>query len=47
LPAVPEGDAGPMLMGALQAQLGLKLEPKKAMIEILVIYRAEKAPTEN
>jgi uncharacterized protein (TIGR03435 family) len=32
---------------SLQAALGLKLEQKKAPIEVLIIDRAEKVPTEN
>jgi uncharacterized protein (TIGR03435 family) len=32
---------------AFQDQLGLKLEPRKSQVEIIVIDRAEKAPTAN
>jgi uncharacterized protein (TIGR03435 family) len=38
--------AGPSLLTVLQQDLGLKLEPTKAPIDILIIDRAEK-PTEN
>jgi uncharacterized protein (TIGR03435 family) len=39
--------AGPNLVTAVQEQLGLKLEAKKGPVDLLVIDRAEKAPTEN
>jgi uncharacterized protein (TIGR03435 family) len=44
---VPESDNGPTIFSALQNQLGLKLEPKKAPAEVLVIDHIEKTPTEN
>jgi uncharacterized protein (TIGR03435 family) len=43
----PDVDSGPALPGALQQQLGLKLESKKGMVDIVVVDRAEKVPTEN
>jgi uncharacterized protein (TIGR03435 family) len=43
----PEITSGPPLGKALQEQLGLRLEQKKAPLELLVIDRADKTPTEN
>jgi len=42
----PETDAAP-IFAAIQDQLGLKLEPKKAPADLLVIDKVEKTPTEN
>jgi uncharacterized protein (TIGR03435 family) len=42
-----DGDTGVPLAGALQSQLGLKLESKKGSVEVLVVDHAEKVPTEN
>ncbi|MEP7354082.1 MAG: TIGR03435 family protein [Acidobacteriota bacterium] len=41
------GEVAPTLFAALQQQLGLKLEQTKQQLDVLVIDRAEKTPTEN
>jgi uncharacterized protein (TIGR03435 family) len=45
--AVSEAAGVPTLFGALQSQLGLKLEAKKGRTEVVVVDHAEKVPTEN
>jgi len=49
-----EGGAGaaaldpvPIIMNGLQEELGLKLESRKVPLDLLIIDRAEKVPTEN
>jgi bla regulator protein blaR1 len=43
----PEESAAPNLISAVPRQLGLKLEPKTIPVDILIIERADKIPTEN
>jgi len=38
---------GPDLFGAIESQLGLKLQPAKLTLEFVVVDRAEKVPTGN
>jgi uncharacterized protein (TIGR03435 family) len=46
--ATPSGDdSGPTLLGAIQGQLGLKLESKRGLIDIVVVDHIDKIPTEN
>ena len=46
-PSDPSGSSGPTIFGALQDQLGLKLEAGKAPRETIVVDMAEKMPIEN
>jgi uncharacterized protein (TIGR03435 family) len=47
-PQGPPADEIPaMIMNGIQDMLGLKLEAKKGPVEMIVVDRAEKVPTEN
>jgi uncharacterized protein (TIGR03435 family) len=43
----PGDDPGPTIFGAVQEQLGLRLEQKKGLIDMIVIDHLDKVPTEN
>lgn len=43
----PDATDAPDIFTAVQEQLGLKLESKKGPVEMLVVDRGEKVPTEN
>jgi uncharacterized protein (TIGR03435 family) len=46
VPPPADGDSGPTIFAAVQT-LGLKLEQKKGMVDIVVVDHIEKVPTEN
>jgi uncharacterized protein (TIGR03435 family) len=47
-PVAPEGAVeAPPLMAVLQEQFGLKLESRKEPLDVIVIEKAERVPTEN
>jgi uncharacterized protein (TIGR03435 family) len=45
--AAPDSDLGPSFLEAIQSQLGLKLEPRKVMVDVFVIDHIEKIPIGN
>jgi len=47
LGAMSDADSGPTIFSAIQEQLGLRLEQKKTTVEMVVVDKIEKAPTEN
>lgn len=44
---VPDDQRGPSVFTAVQEQLGLKLEPRKGPMDVMIIDHAEKTPLEN
>ena len=47
VPASTDIETPPDLFSAVQSQLGLKLESKKGLVDLIVIDHIEKAPVEN
>jgi uncharacterized protein (TIGR03435 family) len=47
IPGTPDEPTGPTLQGALEQQLGLRLEAAKNETDILVIDNLKKTATEN
>jgi uncharacterized protein (TIGR03435 family) len=45
--SVSAGEPGSDIIGAVQRQLGLRLVPGKAMIDVLIVDKADKLPTAN
>jgi uncharacterized protein (TIGR03435 family) len=45
--AAPEAETLADIFGAVQSELGLRLEPKKGPVEMIVVDHVEKTPTEN
>lgn len=45
--ALNKGDFGTSIFTLIQEQLGLKLEPEKLPLDMIVVEKAEKTPTEN
>lgn len=43
----PDAEPGLTIHAALQQQLGLKLEPKRGEVDVIVLDKAERNPTEN
>jgi uncharacterized protein (TIGR03435 family) len=46
-PLSPASEPGPTIFDAVQSQLGLRLEQKRGPVEMLIVDRLEKVPTEN
>jgi uncharacterized protein (TIGR03435 family) len=45
--APPAPDPAPSLFGAIEKQLGLRLERKKLPVDFFVIEHCDRSPTEN
>jgi uncharacterized protein (TIGR03435 family) len=46
-PGAASENAGPTIFAAVQEQLGLRLEPNRGPVEIVIVDRVDHAPTPN
>jgi uncharacterized protein (TIGR03435 family) len=46
-PGAPSQNAGPTIFAAVQEQLGLRLEPKRGPVEMVIVDRVDRVPTQN
>jgi uncharacterized protein (TIGR03435 family) len=44
---IPDDERGPSVFTAVEEQLGLKLVSRKGPMDVLVVDRVDKIPTEN
>jgi uncharacterized protein (TIGR03435 family) len=47
LPAAASENSGPTIFAAVQEQLGLRLEPKRGPVEMVIVDRVDRVPTQN
>jgi uncharacterized protein (TIGR03435 family) len=47
LPVESDGESGPTIFEAVRTQLGLSLERKKGQVDVLVVDKIERRPSEN
>jgi uncharacterized protein (TIGR03435 family) len=46
-PRAPSENAGPTIFAAVHEQLGLRLEPKRGPVEMVIVDRVDRVPAEN